>query len=151
MGGLLGYHSTRGPGWRPGSWPPLGPTLEDGAGKGTLYRFGHVTQALNRSRDPETRVSWRGHGTAGFARPRAVIAVVAGGSMLVAPTIPPSTQASMLYTVKILMSVAGFVILCLGALMYLYLLVRDRTEAAARSRRGSDRTGRAREVWEKPT
>jgi hypothetical protein len=120
-------------------------------GRGLCIVFGHVTQALNRSRDPETRVSWRGQGAAGLARRRAVIAMVAGGSMLVAPTIPPSAQASMLYTVKILMSVAGFVVFCLGALMYLYGLVKDRTEAAARSRRSADGSERGREVWERPT
>jgi hypothetical protein len=58
--------------------------------------------------------------------------------MLVAPPITPSAQASILYIVKILMSVAGVIVFCLGAIMYLYILVRDRTEAAARSRRGSD-------------
>jgi len=71
--------------------------------------------------------------------------------MLVPPTIPPSEQASILYIVKILMSVAGFIVFCLGAILYLYALVRDRTEAAARTRRGSDGSERGREVWERPT
>jgi hypothetical protein len=71
--------------------------------------------------------------------------------MLVAPTIPPSEQASILYIVKILMSVAGFVVFCLGALMYLYLRVRERKETAARSRWGSDGSERGRAVSEKPT
>ena len=71
--------------------------------------------------------------------------------MLVPPTITPSEQASILYIVKIMMSVAGFIVFCLGAIMYLYVLVRDRRTAAARSRRGADGTGRGREVWEKPT
>jgi hypothetical protein len=72
------------------------------------------------------------------------------GSMFVAPTISPSEQASILYVVKKLTSVAGFIVFCLGAILYLYVLVRDRTEAAARSRRGPDGTGRGRELWEKP-
>lgn len=71
--------------------------------------------------------------------------------MLVASTITPSEQASILYIVKILMSVAGFIVFCLGAILYLYAFIRDRTEAAARSRRGSDGSERGREVWEKPT
>jgi hypothetical protein len=71
--------------------------------------------------------------------------------MLVAPTITPSEQASILYIVKELTSMAGFLVFCLGAILYLYVLVRDRTGAAARSRRRSDGSGRGREVWEKPT
>jgi len=71
--------------------------------------------------------------------------------MLVAPTSPPIEQASMLYIVKILMPVAGFIVFCLGAILYLYVLVRDRHTAAARSRRGSDGSERGRAVWEKPT
>jgi hypothetical protein len=70
--------------------------------------------------------------------------------MLVAPTITPSAQASILYIVKILMPVAGFIVFCLGAILYLYVLVRDRTEAAARSRRGPDGSERGREVRERP-
>jgi hypothetical protein len=77
--------------------------------------------------------------------------MVAGGSMLVTPTITPSEQASILYVVKILMPVAGFIVFCLGAILYLYVLVRDRTEAAAGSRPGSDGSERGREVWERPT
>ncbi len=71
--------------------------------------------------------------------------------MLVAPTIIPNAQASMLYIVKILMPVAGFIVFCLGAIMYLYVLVRDRRTAAARSRRGADGSARGREAWDKPT
>jgi hypothetical protein len=71
--------------------------------------------------------------------------------MLAAPTITPSEQTSILYLVKMLMSVAGLIVFCLGAILYLYVLARDRTEAAARSRRGSDGAGRGRAVWEKPT
>jgi len=70
--------------------------------------------------------------------------------MLVASTITPSAQASILHIVKILMSVAGFIVFCLGAILYLYALIRDRTEAAARSRRGSDGSERGREAWERP-
>lgn len=66
--------------------------------------------------------------------------------MLVAPTIPPSEQPSILYVVKILMSVAGFTVFCIGALMYFYLLVRDRKDAAARSGLGADGSKRGREV-----
>ena len=58
--------------------------------------------------------------------------------MLVAPTITPSEQASILYIGKILMSVAGVIVFCLGAILYLHALIRDRVEATARSRRGSD-------------
>ena len=94
---------------------------------------------------------WRGQGAAGLARRRAVIAVVAGGSMLVAPTITPNEQASILHIVKLLMSVAGFIVFCLGAILYLYVLFRDRREAAARTSRGSDGSERGREVWERPT
>jgi hypothetical protein len=71
--------------------------------------------------------------------------------MLVAPTIAPSEQASVLYIVRILMSVAGFVVFCLGVLMYLSVRVRDRKEAAARSRWGSDGSERGRAASEKPT
>lgn len=71
--------------------------------------------------------------------------------MLVAPPINPSEQASMLYIVKIVVSVAGFIIFCLGAILYFYALVRDRTGVATRSRRGSDGSECAREVWERPT
>jgi hypothetical protein len=65
-----------------------------------------------------------------------------GGSMLVPSTITPSEPASILYIVKVLMSVAGFLVVCLGAIMYVYVLVRDRTEAAARSRRAPDGSAR---------
>jgi len=71
--------------------------------------------------------------------------------MLVAPTITPSEAESILYIVRIVMCVAGFVVFCLGAILYLYVIVRDRTEAAARSRRGPDGSERGREVWERPT
>jgi len=71
--------------------------------------------------------------------------------MLVPPTITPNEPASILYIVKVLMSVAGFLVFCLGAIMYVYVLVRDRTEAAARSRRGPDGSARGREGSEKPT
>jgi hypothetical protein len=118
--------------------------------RGIRTVFGHVTQALNRSRETETRVCWRGQAAAGLARRRAVIAMAAGGSMRVAPTITPSEQASMLYIVKILMSVAGFIVFCLGAILYLYVLLRDRTEAAARTRRGADGSEHGREIWERP-
>jgi hypothetical protein len=53
--------------------------------------------------------------------------------MLAAPTITPSEQASILYIVKILTSVAGFIVFCLGAILYLYVLARDRRKVAARS------------------
>ena len=71
--------------------------------------------------------------------------------MLVAPTITPSEQASILHIVKIVMSVAGFIVFCLGAVLYLYVHIRDRREAAARTSRGSDASERGREVGEKPT
>ena len=70
--------------------------------------------------------------------------------MLTAPTSTPIEHASISYIVKILMSVAGIFVFCLGAILYLYVLVRDRTEAAARTRRGSDGSKRGREVWEEP-
>jgi hypothetical protein len=58
--------------------------------------------------------------------------------MLVAPMMTPSEQASILYAVRILLSVAGFIVFCIGAILYLYVHIRDRTEAVARSRRGAD-------------
>lgn len=53
--------------------------------------------------------------------------MLAGGVMLVVPQFTPSEQASTLYTVKMLISVAGFIILCLGALLYLYVLIAERS------------------------
>jgi uncharacterized membrane protein len=52
--------------------------------------------------------------------------MVAGGLVLVAPRFIPIEQGSTLYVVKMLISVAGFILLCLGALLYLYILIRDR-------------------------
>ncbi len=58
--------------------------------------------------------------------------------MSVALTMIPSEQASILYTVKILMSVAGLIVFCLGAILYVYILVRDRADAAKHSRQDPD-------------
>ncbi len=71
--------------------------------------------------------------------------------MLVAPTLPMSEQASILFIIKKVMSIAGFIVFCLGAILYLYVLVRDRRGAPARSRRGSDGSDRGRGVLEKLT
>jgi len=71
--------------------------------------------------------------------------------MLAAPTSTPIEHTSISYIVTILTSVAGFIVFCFGALMYLYVLVRDRKEAAARSRRGADGSERGREVWDQST
>lgn len=46
--------------------------------------------------------------------------------MLVAPRFIPMEQDSTVYAVKMLISVAGFILLCLGALLYLYMVIRDR-------------------------
>ena len=46
--------------------------------------------------------------------------------MLVVPRFIPSEQGSTLFVVKMLISVAGFIILCVGAVLYLYVLIRDR-------------------------
>ena len=99
----------------------------------------------------ETRVSAGGEGAAGLASRRAAIAMAAGGSMFVAPAITPIEQASTLYVVKILMSVAGFIVFCFGASLYLYVLVREPTEATVRLRRGSDGSSRRLRVREGPT
>jgi hypothetical protein len=53
--------------------------------------------------------------------------MLAGGVMLVVPQLTPSEQASTLYAVKILISAAGFIILCLGGLLYLYALRGERS------------------------
>jgi hypothetical protein len=66
--------------------------------------------------------------------------------MLVAPMITPSEQESILYTVRILLSVTGFIIFCIGAILYLYVHIRDQTEAVARSGRGSDGSVRGRKL-----
>ncbi len=55
--------------------------------------------------------------------------------MLVAPPVPLSEQAPILSIVKMVMSVAGLIVFCLGAILYLCVLVRERTGAAAQSRR----------------
>mgnify|MGYP007042430908 CR=1 FL=1 len=46
--------------------------------------------------------------------------------MLVAARFIPIGQDSTLSVVKMLISVVGFILLCLGALLYLYILIRDR-------------------------
>lgn len=127
--------------------------IDPGSWRGEGESLLHLAMSFGAEREPEHR------NDGVLARPRrrrvcpppSVIAVVAGGSMLVAPTIAPSEQASVLYIVKILMSLAGFVVFCLGALMYLYSLVRDRKEAAARSRWASGGSERGQAVSEKPT
>jgi hypothetical protein len=79
-----------------------------------------------------------------------MIAMAAGGSMLVALMITPSESESISYTVRIAVSVVGFIVFCLGARLYLYAHVRDRAEAVVRSRRDSDASRRGREVRESP-
>lgn len=66
--------------------------------------------------------------------------------MLVVPTMTPGAQDSILGSVRTLMPAAGLVLFCLGAILYLYILVRDRAAAAGRSKRGADGTERGREV-----
>jgi hypothetical protein len=60
--------------------------------------------------------------------------MVAGSSMLVVPTMTPGVQDSILGSVRTLMLAAGLVLFCLGAILYLYVLVRNRTETATRLR-----------------
>jgi hypothetical protein len=52
--------------------------------------------------------------------------MVAGGLVLVVPRFIPIEQGSTLFVVKMLISVTGFIILCVGAFLYLYILIRDR-------------------------
>jgi hypothetical protein len=47
--------------------------------------------------------------------------------MIGVPPLTASEQASTLYAVRMLISVAGFIILCFGALLYLYALRGDRS------------------------
>jgi hypothetical protein len=61
--------------------------------------------------------------------------------MLVAPMITPSEPESILYTVRILVSAAGVIVFCLGAILYLYVHLRDRAEAVTRLRQNSDSPG----------
>ncbi len=57
--------------------------------------------------------------------------------MVVAFMFTPGDPESILYTVRILVSVCGFVVLCLGVMLYLYVHIRDRAEAVARSGEGA--------------
>ena len=118
-------------------------------GQNTQHRVVGVLQDVTEMREAEEERC--GEGAAGLASRRAAIAMAGGGGMLVAPAITPIEQASTLYVVKILMSVAGFIVFCFGAGLYLYALVRERTEATVRLRRGSDGSSRRLRVREGPT
>jgi hypothetical protein len=71
--------------------------------------------------------------------------------MLVVPAMTLSVQESTVNSILLLISAAGVVVFCVGVFLYLYVLVRDRKDAAVRSRQGSEGIGRGREVSKRPT